>query len=90
LNTLPEFRRRGIDAYTRHYTYSYLRDHGYTKVFAYIHGDNLPSLSASKAFLTPVARVRYVQLRGCEPMILGGQKNGFPTFGPITLENSKV
>src|SRR5258705_9410683 len=34
LNTLPEFRRRGIDAYTRHYTYSYLRDTAYKKILA--------------------------------------------------------
>jgi len=90
LNTLPEFRRRGIDSYTRHFTYSYLRDHGHTKVYAYIHGDNQPSLSASKAFLTPVARIRYVQLRGCQPMVLGRLQTGFPTFGPITQELSKV
>jgi ribosomal protein S18 acetylase RimI-like enzyme len=90
LNTLPEFRRRGIDSYTRHYTYSYLRDQGYTKVYAYIHGDNQPSLNASRGFLTPAARVRYIQLRGCEPMILGRQRNRFPEFGPITQDHSSV
>ena len=34
LKTMPEFRRRGIDTYTRHYAYSYLRDIGYTKLYA--------------------------------------------------------
>jgi len=90
LNTLPEFRRRGIDGYTRHYTYSYLRDQGYTKVYAYIHGDNQPSLNASTRFLKPAARVRYIQLRWCRPIILSGQKNGFPEFGPVTQQRSRV
>jgi len=69
LNTLPEFRKRGIDAYTRHCIYSYLRDNGCTKIWAYVHGDNRPSLKASSILLTPVARIRYIQLRGCSPFI---------------------
>ena len=69
LNTLPEFRKRGIDAYTRHCIYSYLRDNGCTKIWAYVHGDNRPSLKASSILLTPVARIRYIHLRGCSPFI---------------------
>ena len=72
LNTLPEFRRRGIDAYTRHWIYSYLRDSGYSKVYAYIHGDNAASLKASRILLKPVARIWYMQLRGFRPLVLGG------------------
>jgi hypothetical protein len=78
LRTMPGFRRRGIDAYTRHCIYSGLKDAGYTKVLAYIHGDNRPSLKASKILLTPVGRVWYLQLRGCEPIMFGGNKPGFP------------
>jgi len=77
LNTLPEFRRRGIDAYTRHAIYTYLRDSGYTKVYAYIHGDNLPSIKASRILLQPMGRVWYLQLRGCEPIIIGGKAKSF-------------
>lgn len=69
LNTLPEFRRRGIDAYTRHCIYSYLRDNGYTKIYAYVHGDNRPSLKAASILLTPIARIRYIHVRGCPPLI---------------------
>jgi hypothetical protein len=83
LNTLPEFRKRGIDGYTRHYTYSYLRDIGYTKVYAYIHGDNYPSLQASRHFLKPVCRVRYIHPRGADPILIGRRSHGFPQFGPI-------
>jgi GNAT superfamily N-acetyltransferase len=78
LNTLPEFRRRGIDAFTRHYAYSYLRDTGYAKVYAYIHGDNGPSLRASRVLLRPVGRIWYVRPRGCNPIVIGTLKPGFP------------
>jgi hypothetical protein len=84
LKTMPEFRKRGIDGYSRHHTYSYLRDIGYTRVVAYIHGDNGPSLRASRHFLKPICRIRYVQLRGCNPIIIGGWQRGSPDFGPIT------
>ncbi len=89
LNTLPEFRRRGIDSYTRHYTYSHLRDQGYTKLYAYIHGDNRPSLQASRSFLKPIARVRYLQLRGSQPILICKRRAGFPQFGPITRESER-
>lgn len=78
LNTLPEFRRRGIDAYTRQYTYSYLRDSGFTKIYAYILGNNYPSLQASRRLLNHIGRLWYIQMRGCKPMILGGRRRGFP------------
>jgi len=78
LNTLPEFRRRGIDAQTRHYTYSYVRDMGYRTIFAYIHGDNYPSLMASRHLLEPTGRVWYIQLRGCEPIMIGRPGRNFP------------
>jgi ribosomal protein S18 acetylase RimI-like enzyme len=71
LKTLPEFRRRGIDAFTRHWIYTHLRDEGYTKVLAYIHGDNAPSLKASRILLKPIARIWYIQLRGSVPLMIG-------------------
>ena len=78
LNTLPEFRRRGIDAYTRYYTYSYLQHTGYTRILAYIHGDNHPSLKASRHLLRHIGRIWYIQFRGCAPIMLGGRRPGFP------------
>jgi hypothetical protein len=78
LNTLPEFRRRGIDAYTRHWIYSHLRDTGYTRVYAYIHGDNHPSLKASRILLQPVGRVFYLQVRDWTPFMFAWRKRGFP------------
>jgi hypothetical protein len=86
VRTTPEFRRRGIDACTRHYTYSCLRDSGFTKLYAYIHGDNYPSLRASRRYLKPVCRIRYIQLRGYEPFVIGAWRNGFPELVPAKLE----
>jgi len=63
----------GIDGYTRYYTYSYLRDIGYTKVLEYILGDNGPSLRASRQFLKEICRIRYVQLLGCNPIQWWGE-----------------
>ena len=83
LQTLPEFRRRGIDSYTRHYAYSYMRDIGYTKIYAYIHGDNHPSLRASRMLLKEVGRVWYVQIRGCAPVMIGGRKPGLPQLSEL-------
>jgi GNAT superfamily N-acetyltransferase len=78
LNTLPEFRRRGIDAYTRQYTYTHLRDVGYSRLYAYIHGDNHASLRASRHFLKPICRIWYMQIRGCDPIMIGGWNRGAP------------
>ncbi len=78
LNTLPEFRRRGIDSYTRYYAYSHLQHTGYTRILAYIHGDNHPSLKASRHLLRHIGRIWYIQFRGCTPIMLGGRRPGFP------------
>jgi hypothetical protein len=84
LNTLPEFRKRGIDGFTRRYTYSCLRDTGYTRVYAYIHGDNHASLQASRHLLRRIGRIWYVQPRGCAPIMLGGRRAGFPEFRKLS------
>jgi hypothetical protein len=78
LNTIPEFRRRGIDAFTRHYTYGYLRDTGYKRGLAYIHGDNQPSLRASRHLLKPICRILYVQFRGCFPLMFAASGTRIP------------
>ena len=89
LKTLPEFRRRGIDGYTRNVAYSHLRDTGHSKVYAYIHGDNYPSLRASRHLLKPIGRVWYIQLRGCQPIMIGGRKRGLPELSALTSDASQ-
>jgi ribosomal protein S18 acetylase RimI-like enzyme len=78
LNTLPEFRKRGIDAYTRYFAYSHLRETGYHRILAYIHGDNYPSLRASRHVLKRIGRVWYLEFRGCAPIMFGGRGTNFP------------
>jgi hypothetical protein len=80
LVTLPEFRRRGIDSFMRYYTYSHLRDSGFTKIYAYIHGDNQPSLKSARQFNREIGRILYVQVRGCQTHMIGGHRTGFPEF----------
>src|SRR5262249_47190451 len=59
LRTLPEFRRRGIDNFTRHETFQRLRDQGFSKVYAYVRADNYPMRKSSRSLLKPVGRVWY-------------------------------
>lgn len=80
LVTLPEFRRRGIDSFMRYYTYNHLRNSGFTKIYAYIHGDNQPSLKSAQQFNREIGRIFYFQVRGCQPRIIGGYRTGFPVL----------
>lgn len=78
LVTLPQFRRRGIDSYTRYFSYSFLQRSGVTKIYAYIHGDNQPSLKSASHFNRRIGRIAYVQFRGCEPLIFGKRNQKLP------------
>jgi hypothetical protein len=73
LNTLPGFRRRGIDTYARSRTYQLLGDEGHTKILAYVRGDNVPMLQSSRLLLKPIGRVWYVQRRGSRCFVFGGR-----------------
>jgi GNAT superfamily N-acetyltransferase len=80
LRTLPEFRRRGIDAYTRNRTYQCLRDQGFSKVYAYIRADNFPMLKSSRPLLKPIGRVWYVRFRRSKCFVFGEHRNGLPSL----------
>jgi ribosomal protein S18 acetylase RimI-like enzyme len=77
LVTLPEFRRRGIDSYTRHILYDYLHcECGIRRILAYIHPENKASLMAARKFLDSIGRVRYACIlgRGFPLIIEPGEK----------------
>ncbi len=78
LRTMPDFRRRGIDSYTRHETYQCLRDQGFSKVCAYVRGDNYPMRKSSRPLLKPVGRVWYVRFRGSRCFLFGERRKGLP------------
>jgi len=80
LVTLPQFRRRGIDSYTRYFTYTFLQRSGVTKIYAYIHGDNQPSLKSASHFNRQLGRIAYVQFRGCEPLMFGERNHKLPAL----------
>jgi hypothetical protein len=67
LYTLPEFRRRGIEGVSRQFIYDqlYTRYHA-PRLVVYIQPDNHASLQAGRNYLSPLARVWYMQLRGSE------------------------
>jgi hypothetical protein len=63
LETTPEFRRRGIEATMRQFTYHTLaRQYGVQKIVAYICADNYASLRAGRQYLTTICRVWFAQI----------------------------
>jgi GNAT superfamily N-acetyltransferase len=83
LYTLPEYRRRGIDSFTRQYTYDLLyRTSGITRILATIFDDNQASFRASRLFLKKIGRVWYVTFRGCRPWILVWPNPQMPDLAP--------
>jgi len=85
LYTAPEYRRRGIDSFTRQYTYDLLyRTAGIHTVLATIFAENTVSMKAGRKFLRKVGRIWYLS-------ILGGPTHAFwwpnpkmPAFVPAT------
>lgn len=80
LVTLPQFRRRGIDSYARYFTYTFLQRSGITRIYAYIHGDNQPSLRSASHFNRQLGRIAYFQFRGCEPLMFGKRNDKLPAL----------
>jgi ribosomal protein S18 acetylase RimI-like enzyme len=67
LYTLPEFRRRGIEAVSRQFIYEELcKRYNAPRLFVYIRPENNASLQAGRNYLTPLARVWYLQFRDGE------------------------
>jgi len=57
-------------------------------LYAYIHGDNYASLQASRHLLRPIGRVWYIQIKGFNPIMIGGRKRGLPQLSSITNSGS--
>src|SRR5437867_1206104 len=64
LYTAPEFRRRGIDSFTRPYAYNVLYQSGIRRILATIFAENTVSMKAGKKYLTKIGRVWYVSILG--------------------------
>jgi hypothetical protein len=85
LYTLPEFRRRGIDGYSRHLSYTHLYRHfDIDRVIVYICADNHASLSAARPWLRQIGRVWYVQASRCETRLFMLSWKGMPELRPVS------
>lgn len=83
LYTLPEYRKRGIDSFTRQYTYDLLyRTSGITRVIATIFAGNTANLQASRKFLKKIGRVWYVS-RGGRALIFSWPNRKMPRLAPV-------
>jgi hypothetical protein len=85
LYTVPEYRRRGIDSFTRHYTYDLLyKTAGVTRVLATIFAGNYASLQASRQFLREIGKVWYVSIPGRGTRLFMWPNSDMPALVPAS------
>ncbi len=83
LYTVPEYRRRGIDSFTRHYVYDLLYNtSGVIRVLATIFAGNYASFQASRQFLKEVGRVWYVSIHGGSTRLFMRPSPAMPALVP--------
>jgi len=83
LYTPPEYRRRGIDSFTRQYTYDHLyRCAGITTVLAHIRAENTVSIKAGRKFLKTIGRVWYLCVLGRRTHVFWWPNPKMPTLAP--------
>lgn len=84
LYTAPEYRRRGIDSFTRQYTYDHLyRSAGITTVIAHIRAENTVSIKAGRKFLKKIGRVWYLSVLGGRTRVFWWPNPKMPTLAPV-------
>jgi hypothetical protein len=85
LYTAPEYRKKGIDSFTRFYTYDLLnRTNGITTVLAYICAENTVSMKAGTKFLKKIARVWYLSILGGHTHVFWRPNPKMPALAPAT------
>jgi hypothetical protein len=83
LYTPPEYRRRGIDSFTRQFTYNYLyRRAGISTVLAHIRAENTVSIKAGRKFLKKIGRVWYLCVLGRRTRVFWLPNPKMPTLAP--------
>ena len=88
LFTAPEYRRRGIDSYTREYTYDLLhREAGIDTVLATIFAENTISMKAGRKFLKKIGRIWYWQILGGTTHVFWWANPKMPKFEPVTVSS---
>jgi len=85
LYTAPGYRRRGIDSFTRQYTYDLLyRTSGITTVLATIFAENTVSLKAGRKFLKKAGRIWYISILGGRTRVFWWPNPNMPTLVPAS------
>lgn len=88
LFTAPEYRRRGIDSYTREYTYDLLhREAGIDTVLATIFAENTISMKAGRKFLKKIGRIWYWQILGGTTHVFWWANSKMPKFKRVTVSS---
>jgi hypothetical protein len=84
LFTAPEYRRRGIDSYTRQYTYDLLhRTAGIHTVLATIFAENTVSMKAGRKFLKKIGRIWFLSVLHGPTHVFWWPNPKMPTFVPV-------
>jgi ribosomal protein S18 acetylase RimI-like enzyme len=87
LETLPEFRRRGIEGITRQFTYNtLLNNYGVQRIVVYILADNRASLQAGRQYLTAITRVWFMRVRG-RVFTYAPQNTRMPALAPSSAQS---
>ncbi len=87
LYTAPEYRRRGIDSFTRRYSYNVLYQSGVQRILATIFAENTVSMKAGKRYLKKIGRVWYVSILGHRTRVFWWPNSKMPTLAPAKLNH---
>jgi len=82
LYTAPDYRRRGVDSFTRSYTYNVLHQFGIRRILATIFAENTVSMKAGRKYLNKVGRVWYASVLGGRTRVFCWPNSQMPTFVP--------
>ena len=84
LYTAPEYRRRGIDSYTRKYIYELLHETaGINTILATIFAENTVSMKAGRKFLKKIGRVWYISILGRRTRVFWWPNAKMPALLPV-------
>jgi hypothetical protein len=91
LFTAPEYRRRGIDSYTRQHTYDFLyRTAGIHTILATIFAENTISMKAGRKFLKKVGRIWYISIFGGPTRVFWWPNPKMPAFKPAIAPSTNL
>jgi hypothetical protein len=76
--TRREMRRHHVDGAVRCHIFSWMRAHGFKRVYSYACADNFAGIKAARRWQKPVGRLFYIKLRGFGTFVLGKRNVELP------------